>query len=37
METMKESVFTRQGAIEIELNEQRQKMLDLEQATLKHA
>jgi hypothetical protein len=23
METMKESVFTRQGAIEIELNEQR--------------
>lgn len=34
---MKESVFTRQGAIEIELNEQRQKMLDLEQATLKHA
>ena len=34
---MKESVFTRQGSIEIELNEQRQKMLDLEQATLKHA
>ncbi len=37
METMKESVFSRQGSIEIELNEQRQKMLDLEQATLKHA
>lgn len=34
---MKEAVFTRQGTIELELNDQRQKMLDLEQATLKHA
>ena len=37
VEQMKESVFGRQGAIELELNDQRQKMLDLEQATLKHA
>lgn len=34
---MKEAVFGRQGTIEIELNDQRQKILDLEQATLKHA
>lgn len=37
VEQMKESVFGRQGSIELELNDQRQKMLDLEQATLKHA
>lgn len=34
---MKESVFGRQGTIELELNDQRQKILDLEQATIKHA
>jgi surface antigen len=37
VEQMKEAVFGRQGTIELELNDQRQKMLDLEQATLKHA
>ena len=37
IEQMKEGVFGRQGTIELELNDQRQKMLDLEQATLKHA
>jgi hypothetical protein len=34
---MKEGVYGRQGTIELELNDQKQKILDLEQATLKHA
>jgi CII-binding regulator of phage lambda lysogenization HflD len=37
VEQMKEAVFGRQGTIELELNEQKQKILDLEQATFKHA